>query len=75
MQKIFVMADGVIVEEGTHDELVAKKAKYYRMLKVKFASVCVSPFIQHEIICGTEEDLYAERKFSTSVLRGKKVLL
>lgn len=31
--KIFVMDNGAIVEEGTHDELIKKKEKYYELYK------------------------------------------
>lgn len=30
--KIIVLADGVVTEEGTHDELVAKRGQYYKLL-------------------------------------------
>lgn len=31
--KVFVMASGTIVEEGTHDELMEKEGKYYELFK------------------------------------------
>jgi ATP-binding cassette subfamily B protein len=31
--RIFVMDEGKIVEQGTHDELVAKRGMYFRMAK------------------------------------------
>lgn len=32
---IVVMKDGIIIEQGTHDELRAKKGQYYRMLQAQ----------------------------------------
>jgi ATP-binding cassette subfamily B protein len=36
---IYMLEDGKIVEQGTHDELVAKKGRYYRMFKSQLRKV------------------------------------
>ena len=33
---IIVMDDGQIIEQGTHDELIAKKGKYYNLYTVQY---------------------------------------
>ena len=33
---IIVMDDGKILEQGTHDELIAKKGKYYNLYTVQY---------------------------------------
>lgn len=30
-QRIVVLSDGQVVEEGTHDELIAKQGAYYKL--------------------------------------------
>lgn len=35
--RIVVMVDGEIAEEGTHDELLAKKGEYYKLYNLQFA--------------------------------------
>ncbi|WP_280459324.1 ABC transporter ATP-binding protein [Nocardia carnea] len=38
---IVVMEDGHIVEQGTHDELLARQAAYYRLYSAQFAAAAV----------------------------------
>ena len=35
--RILVMVDGDVVEQGTHDELLAKKGAYHRLYEAQFA--------------------------------------
>ena len=37
MDRIIVMDDGAIVEQGTHDQLVAKDGLYARLAQLQFA--------------------------------------
>jgi ABC-type multidrug transport system fused ATPase/permease subunit len=39
MDRILVLKDGAIAEQGTHDELFAKKGAYYELLRAQQAFI------------------------------------
>ena len=41
--KIIVLKDGVVAEEGTHDELVARGGVYAELYRIQFSSTPASP--------------------------------
>lgn len=43
--RIIVLADGRIVEEGTHSELLARKGEYYNLYKMQFDETKASPSV------------------------------
>jgi ABC-type multidrug transport system fused ATPase/permease subunit len=44
--KIIVLKEGVVAEEGTHDELVARGGVYAGLYKIQFNTAQASPVAQ-----------------------------
>ncbi|KAK5990194.1 ABC multidrug transporter atrD [Cladobotryum mycophilum] len=47
---IVVMAAGCIVEQGTHDELVANKSAYYNLVSAQHITATEGPMTGHELV-------------------------
>lgn len=71
VDKIIVISDGIVVEEGTHDELMSKKSHYYHLINVQNASYNLFPVIQDK---DEEEKSSNENKVSSVRLNENEVI-
>jgi ABC-type multidrug transport system fused ATPase/permease subunit len=62
--KIIVLENGKIIEEGTHESLMSEKGAYYRIYQTLYEA-------QKEVLQGTDNE-YADKQMRTAANRGRE---
>lgn len=66
------MAGGGIIEEGTHDQLIAKKGHYHSIVNAQFTPINSIPLSQYENVSENQE-LFPIRRNSSATLEDEQV--
>ncbi|KAI9782007.1 MAG: GTPase-activating protein [Peltula sp. TS41687] len=66
---IVVMSRGRIVEQGTHDELIDRRAAYYNLVEAQ--KIAAAKEVETEVVEGTEDWSKTERELSRVITKEK----